>query len=86
MYCRQTGLSPDLRSRLLRIQIKGELMGKMCPGIKVRLSIFSFSRHVESKLSCNQRKSLFCSNIISNAEPAKHWSQLRRAAGRMSIS
>src|SRR5579863_4049888 len=86
MYCCQRGLSLGGRSRLLCIRIKGELIGKMCTGIKVRLSTFSFSLREESKLSCNHKKSLFCSNMISSAEPAKLWSQLRRAEERLSIS
>ena len=70
MYCRQRGPSPAGRSRLLCIRIYGELIDKMCVGIKVRLSTFSFSLRVESKLSCNHKKSLFRSNINSSAEPA----------------
>jgi hypothetical protein len=61
-------------------------MDKMCAGINVRLSILNFSLREESKLSCNHKKSLFCVNINSSAEPAKHWSQLRRAEERISIS
>ena len=55
-------------------------------GSKVRLSIFHFSLREERKLSCSHRESLFCSNITSRAEPAKHRSQLRRVAGSLLIS